>query len=269
MIGFSNAAAGLRLTLSGPDGSFTIGGETDSYTGIEGLVGTRFADRLVGDGRNNQLLGEAGKDRLFGKAGDDILRGGSGADRLDGGRGSDAANYSDAKQWVKVDLAKQGRAQNTLNAGRDTLVSIENLIGSDFDDQLFGDKRDNVLIGGGNDGQLGDVLRGRGGDDTLDGGAGTDILDGGKGDDIFIYRPFDPSNGIDLAISFTTKGRSDVVEIHMDVLKTKAEMFAEVLAKGQDTVDGWRLEMVANSAIILQDVKEKDLKSNDFSFVLA
>ncbi|TGD94974.1 calcium-binding protein [Methylobacterium nonmethylotrophicum] len=52
----------------------------DSYTSIEGLVGSGFADNLQGDDGANQL---------YGQAGDDLLYGGYGADTLIGGAGSD------------------------------------------------------------------------------------------------------------------------------------------------------------------------------------
>lgn len=60
------------------------------------------------------------------------------------------------------------------------LDSIENLIGTPLDDQLFGDAKDNTLSGG-----LGaDLIDGRGGDDTI-ALIGDDIAEGGDGDDYF------------------------------------------------------------------------------------
>ena len=54
--------------------------------------------------------------------------------------------------------------------GYATLVSMENVLGSDFDDILFGDANDDLIRGGGAD----DIIFGRGGVDTLDGGDGRD-----------------------------------------------------------------------------------------------
>jgi Ca2+-binding RTX toxin-like protein len=73
-------------------------------------------------------------------------------------------------------------AQDTVGAGFDQLISIENLIGSGFADTLNGDMYDNVIDGGGGD----DVIAGNSGNDTLRGGSGNDVLNGGKGNDILI-----------------------------------------------------------------------------------
>ncbi|WP_270935120.1 calcium-binding protein [Falsiroseomonas oryzae] len=74
---------------------------------------------------------------------------------------------------------------------RDTLVSIENAIGSAFSDTLFGGDTDNLLRGGnghdlmgGDDGR--DTLRGEDGNDRLHGGRGADLLEGGIGDDLLV-----------------------------------------------------------------------------------
>ncbi|KIC08960.1 hypothetical protein RA19_16785 [Leisingera sp. ANG-M1] len=82
-------------------------------------------------------------------------------------------------------------------AETDTLISIENLDGSDDGDRLLGDRDANVLNGNGGDdlirgrrgndelngGEGNDDLRGNRGADTLDGGAGDDELRGGRGSD--------------------------------------------------------------------------------------
>lgn len=57
--------------------------------GIEDVVGTRYADTLLGDSRPNRLSGRDGNDVLRGRAGADVLAGGSGRDRVDGGPGAD------------------------------------------------------------------------------------------------------------------------------------------------------------------------------------
>src|SRR5262245_42834757 len=103
--------------------------------------------------------------------GNDTLYSTSGNDTLNGGSGNDTASYAAAAAGVIVSLATSG-PQNTIGAGTDTLVSIENLTGSSFADTLFGDDWNNTLIGGlGND-----RLTGQDGRDTLTGDAGNDVF---------------------------------------------------------------------------------------------
>lgn len=70
----------------------------------------------------------------------------------------------------------------------DTLISIENIDGSNDGDVLVGDAGPNVLNGLDGDDVLNglggaDVLNGGAGDDTLAGGGGVDVIDGGEGID--------------------------------------------------------------------------------------
>jgi len=64
------------------------------------------------------------------------------------------------------------------------LSDIEDLLGSDFNDNLTGDAFDNTLNGGlGND-----TLVGASGNDVLIGGAGKDTMTGGQGNDSFVFN---------------------------------------------------------------------------------
>lgn len=119
---------------------------------------------FTGDADANTLTGADGDDTLLGLGGDDILNGGAGADILDGGEGTDTASYETATAGVTVNLTLQGGAQDTVGAGSDTLISIENLTGSAFDDTLTGDAGNNRLV---------DAL---GGNDRIAGGDGNDVI---------------------------------------------------------------------------------------------
>jgi serralysin len=134
----------------------------------------------IGNGLDNTVAGGWGADRLEGGGGDDVLIGSLGADALIGGAGVDTASYAGAFEGVDARLASGGYAGEALG---DSYAGVENLIGSDFDDVLFGDAGANVLSG--RDGS--DWLRGEGGADVLRGGAGFDALDGGLGDDRFDF----------------------------------------------------------------------------------
>ena len=85
--------------------------------------------------------------------------------------------------------------------------SIENLIGSSFDDTLTGDGMANTLNGGAGD----DTLIGGAGDDTLTGGAGQDTLTGGAGDDIFVIQTVASSVALaDVITDFTSGDKLDI-----------------------------------------------------------
>ncbi|MDR9753731.1 Ig-like domain-containing protein, partial [Pseudomonas sp. SZMC_28357] len=178
---------------------------TISYQDGHTLTGTAGDDVLVagtgnnvinaGDG-NDVLTAGDGNNELHGGAGNDLLFSGAGNDLLDGGTGNDTASYAHATAGVKVDLSLLG-AQNTLGAGTDTLTGIENLVGSNFNDQLTGDNGNNIISGGlGND-----TLIGGGGDDLLIGGMGNNTLTGGAGADTFQWLK--GNSGHDLVTDFT------------------------------------------------------------------
>lgn len=156
-------------------GSVTGGHGNDTLSEIEGIIGSPFGDRILGNERDNVLDGGRGDDVVLAGEGNDTLSGDEGNDELDGGLGVDRILFATARQGVKVNLA----AGVASGAGNDRLISIENVIGSSFDDDLQGDNSPNRL-----DGRLGhDRLSGGPGSDRLIGGVGDDYLDGGPGVD--------------------------------------------------------------------------------------
>lgn len=148
-------------------------------------------DNVLGGGAGNDVLfGEAGNDSLLGGTGNDVLYGGDGNDILDGQGNTDTVRYKTAAAGVTV--AINAGPQITGGAGTDTLIGIENLDGSNFNDALTGDGLKNVLSGlaGADklDGGAGDdTLYGGEGDDTLIGGTGRDRLSGSAGNDTFKF----------------------------------------------------------------------------------
>lgn len=149
---------------------------TDKLLNIENLMGSSYADKLSGN---------SGANTLKGGAGDDILTGGAGDDLLDGGAGSDWAYYDTVTNTtgLAIDLSKT-IAQNTLAAGNDTFIDIENILGTKNSDTLTGNNANNTLNGGDSN----DVLNGNGGNDNIIGGAGKDTLTGGTGKDSFTFN---------------------------------------------------------------------------------
>ncbi|MBD9372255.1 M10 family metallopeptidase C-terminal domain-containing protein [Rhizobium sp. ARZ01] len=76
---YSTATKGVTANLSNPS-SNTNDAKGDTYSSIENLYGTKYADKLIGNSAANRLTGGAGNDKLHGGAGNDTLVGGSGYD---------------------------------------------------------------------------------------------------------------------------------------------------------------------------------------------
>ncbi|MFM1887602.1 MAG: hypothetical protein RL026_2759 [Pseudomonadota bacterium] len=146
VVTYAAATAGVTVNLATLTAQNTVGAGIDTLSGIEGVVGTTFADNISGDAGSNYIDGGAG-------AVNDVLAGGAGVDTL---------SYASAGAGVTVTLGA-ANPQNTIGAGSDTVTGFENLVGSAFNDTLSGDGNANVLEGGlGND-----VINGQGGTDTV------------------------------------------------------------------------------------------------------
>lgn len=198
-----------------------IGSEWDDW--LEGdnernmLAGQGGSDRLHGYGGDDVLLvssnfvrgGHAGslaeggegndwivsktnklffvEDRLGGSIYDTVN------DTLDGGSGTDTVDFSYAPEieshdiGLVIDVGENGvgyAASGNGSAGSiDTLISIEDAVGTAGSDRIYGSDGSNVLDGAGGD----DSFDGRDGDDTIRTGFGSSAVDGGKGFDTIDY----------------------------------------------------------------------------------
>jgi len=70
----------------------------DSYSSIEHLTGSSYADSLRGNDAANTIQGKAGNDTLYGRGGNDKLIGGAGKDILYGGSGADTFDFNSIKE---------------------------------------------------------------------------------------------------------------------------------------------------------------------------
>ena len=157
---------------------YSAGGDNDTFTSIESVIGSAYEDVLLGDGGNNVLSGLAGIDQIGGQGGDDVLFGGDGGDALDGGEqndilvggagadiltgglGIDRASYATSAAGVTINLITEVHSGG--DAAGDTLDGIEDLEGSQFADVFSGSTGDNLLLGLRGD----DILIGFDGNDT-------------------------------------------------------------------------------------------------------
>lgn len=162
-----DGAADTRIDLLAAtlDYSPTGGGVVSFVSGIHGgytIANGVVIENATGGSGDDVLIGNSASNALTGNAGDDMLMGRTGNDTLNGGAGSDTASYASAGGAVTVNLLK-GTVKGA--DGSDILISIENLIGSAYNDSLTGSAGANIL----------------------NGGAGNDTLAGGKGVDTYVF----------------------------------------------------------------------------------
>jgi Ca2+-binding RTX toxin-like protein len=149
--------------------------------GNDTLVGGADFDIISGGAGDDTINGGAGSDKMAGQEGNDTFIGGAGADQMDGGAGIDTVDYGASASAVIVNL-NTGTALGG-DASGDTLIDIENLVGSPYHDTLTGNARDNRLAGGAGN----DRLLGGDGADVLFGGGGSEQLTGGQHNDTFFF----------------------------------------------------------------------------------
>lgn len=197
------------LNLSEASNSIAVSGDTSTILALADSGWTLTNDNgethafangvasvVLGSEVGRIVTGSALSETLLGGDGDDVLGGGAGNDVLDGGEGNDTANYDGAGGLVGINLTN-GAAQDG-DGGSDTLTSIENLTGSDFNDVLIGNAGVNSLTGGA-------------GNDRLDGRAGDDRMEGGSGNDLYIV-----TDSGDVVIEGVGEGTKDRINVFAD-----------------------------------------------------
>ncbi len=193
LVDYSASLAAVTVDLGTGTGN---GGdaEGDQFVAVESALGSAFSDNIIGtDGGDTLDGGSGGADRIDGAAGDDLIKGGDGEDTLlggagndtiyararndgsledviDGGNGVDELRLTDSIFGAIVDLSNDGVSP----------ISIEHVVGSNFNDIITGNGYSNILNGGLGD----DNIAGGRGNDQVNGDAGNDILSGDSGDDI-------------------------------------------------------------------------------------
>ena len=201
-------------TIKGGGGDDRIyGGPDPSNLDPMGRGDATNEDTLMGEGGDDMIFGGAGNDTLDGGAGNDTLVGGGGADTYRGGAGSDMI-YADAMDvatgnidgygvddddddrtvdpdadmtdvdtlsFAMVDNEDEEGITADISDANTTINNIENIVGSQYDDDLTGDGQNNVI----------------------EGGAGRDELDGGDGMDTLSYENSDDWVRVTLAAAGT------------------------------------------------------------------
>ena len=179
----------------GPNQASDGFGDVDTLIDINGAMGSRFNDTLVGSD------------------GDDYLAGNQGNDSLVGGLGNDWLAF-DFTNGAVIDLDSGTATETQGGPGgvfwTDTFSGFENVLGSSGNDSIIGDGGDNMLAGQEGD----DTLAGGGGNDSLLGGEGNDVLRQGRGNSVL-----DGGEDFDDVLSFEENGidYSGGARVHVDL----------------------------------------------------
>ncbi|MBG1266459.1 calcium-binding protein [Nostoc sp. WHI] len=182
VLSFQGFSEGVIVNLSTGQAITSFG--TSVISNVEDINGSAFGDILTGNSGNNQIQG-------FG-----------GADRINGGAGFDTAVYFDASSAVNVNLST---GVVTGGSGGDTLISIERVLGSRFND----------------------VLTGSGANESFLGGLGADNINGGGGIDTVEYDFVGSRVVVDLANGFATGGAG--TDFISNVENIRGSIFADIL----------------------------------------
>ena len=166
---YKDASGGISVNLAAGTASGP-GVGTDTLVGIEGVVGSDFADIFDATGFTGDTSTPGtpiGFNEFEGRAGNDIITG------LTNSQGAllTRVSYVSATAGVTVNFAT-GTADGDASVGHDTLIGagVANVSGSAFADTLTGSNNPSGTV------------------ETFDGRAGNDIIDGGGGFDRADYN---------------------------------------------------------------------------------
>lgn len=235
---YAEAEGSITATLGGTGTGTATGADgNDTLVNIEGLIGSDYADTLIGDDGSNRFEPLLSKDYHPDSPDDN-------KDYIDGKDGSDWIQFENlSKEYnVTVNLDSSSASifdSNEVEQSRIEIRNIENVIGTSGNDIINGDSGKNTITGGKGE----DALNGKGGNDFIQGNAGNDTISGGEGDDTIEGNGgndfIDSGNGSNFIDggsgedSLSYEDYSDPVEL---VLSAAGEGTATHHASGLDTI---------------------------------
>jgi Ca2+-binding RTX toxin-like protein len=195
---------------------------------------SRIEDKIVTDLRHiENVVGSNHDDVIVGNDGRNVIEGGGGADTIYGGGGSDTVSYAHSSEGVRVVLRSDDLETAGYGVGGDAtgdrLISIENVIGSQHNDVLYGGRGDNVLTGG-------------------------------NGSDTFVFNRW---SGNDTVTDFKAGGSNHDILEFAEVFKDFNDLLAHAENNGHDVV----IHIDGQNSVTLLNAHVGDLHQSDFSFV--
>ncbi|HXC54925.1 MAG TPA: calcium-binding protein [Rhizomicrobium sp.] len=165
---FGPDSQGVMDVSTRDDGNLTAGSWRTlvTTTGVEKVVGTLYNDQINGDAGNNTYVYTGG----LHTGGADSFNGGAGSDTVDMSQFGAAIFWGPDSQGV-MDVSTRDDGNLTAGSWRTivTTSSVENVVGTLYNDQINGDAGDNTYTYTGG--------MHTGGSDTFNGGAGSDTVD--------------------------------------------------------------------------------------------
>ena len=217
-ISYETAAAGVSVNLGLTTAQDTGGAGIDTLGGFENLIGSAYGDTLVGGAATVSISGGAGDDlidaglanptgrlTLSGGDGDDtfLLGVGAGPFVVDGGSGYNILDGSHASGGLLLSTSQ------IAPGGINSLLNIQKIIGSNFDDNLTARFAGDVLIGGAGN----DTLTGYGGT-QLSGGTGNDTYYVSSTTDQIVENPGDGTDTVNAACDYTLGSNLENLTLH-------------------------------------------------------
>jgi Ca2+-binding RTX toxin-like protein len=198
-----NLSTGIVIDIEDPAGSLDL----DIVTNIENVIGSDRSDKMTGSADANRLDGGIGDDKISGGGGADTLVGGLGDDTLDGNDGIDTIDLSGGTHGLEIDLSAGTIVDLegvSIASEKDTVINVENVIGTNQADKISGNASANQLDGAG-------------GNDTLSGGAGDDTLLGGAGIDTVTFENVNSAVSVDLGggVAVSADGTDQVAGVEI------------------------------------------------------
>ncbi|MBO22142.1 MAG: hypothetical protein CMM26_07215 [Rhodospirillaceae bacterium] len=229
------ASADAAITLNLNFGTIAAG-ETVSKTyytsfNLEGagndfIVKTAGSDTILAGDGDDLIVDLAGDDDVYGEGGNDTFFAGTGDDLYDGGEGNDTIDYRSSSSSISVNLD----AGTASGLGTDSLVSIEIVKGSSFNDNIDGSSK-------------GDKLYGSTGQDTLFGGAGSDTFG-------YLFASDGQSYSTNTQVTGSGTGslshQGDIIQDFIITLD-KIELESDEFALGPGINDGTNFEVISGS----------------------
>lgn len=241
-------------------------------TGADVIYGNEDKDVLFGNSGNDTLVGYDGdgeaKDYLFGGDHRDVLKGDR-LDHLDGGNGNDTlwgggkayGGDGDDRFMNPLGLADGGDGTDTVDLSRFEYGSVHpvdaqgNTIGQTIDLNNANKFRSVENVVGS---RFNDTIRGNGEANVIDGGRGNDTITGGGGADTFVIGA---NSGRDTITDFSINGGDRI-----DLRAIGIDSYAEFRAAATNVNGNVVVDLGNGNQLTLNGVTEQAFTGNDFIF---